>query len=262
MRVLMRRLFIVACLTTASLFSSVRASQAPPRPTASTLENPQDEIGKLRGELFELRQQLIRKGILSDRSEGPLPVAGRPSAGDNGAPVIIVEFVDFECPFCARHSRTTLQQLRTRYIATKVVQYVIKNLPLEGIHTFALRGAVAAECGHRQSNYWPIHELLFDSPRRVTDVGSIALDIGLERTFFDKCVTDPSITAQVRQDMTEAERLAIQGTPSFVLGKRLADGISMQPQVILSGLQPIERFSAAIDAILSTTVVHDINTAK
>jgi protein-disulfide isomerase len=94
-------------------------------------------------------------------------LAATPSKGRADAPVTIVEFSDFQCPFCARHVRETLPQLEKEYIGTGKVRYVYRNLPLESIHSNAFRAAEAAACANESGKFWPLHARFFANQRTL-----------------------------------------------------------------------------------------------
>ena len=109
-----------------------------------------------------------------------IDVEGRPYFGPEDAPVTIVEFVDYECPFYGRHARETISQLRREYEGS--IKYVIFNFPISRIHPFADQAAEAAECAHDQGKFWEYHDLLFQN-QRALDVASLKLhaqNIGLD----------------------------------------------------------------------------------
>jgi protein-disulfide isomerase len=206
----------------------------------------QSEVDQLRDELRRLRRELARKGLIQDRENDAISIAGRPSIGDETAPIVVVEFTDFQCPYCIRHANTTLLQLRRQYVDTGVIQYVVKNLPLQELHPLSLRAAIAAECGFRQHKYWPLHDAMFSTSKRSPDPDRLAIESGLDRQAFDTCMNQSFAVAAVHSDMAEAERLGLDGTPTFVIGRRVGDGLSVQPEVMLSGAESIERFAAAL----------------
>jgi protein-disulfide isomerase len=212
------------------------------------------EIEQLQDELRQLRQQLTRKGLIDDHTRDAISIAGRPSIGVDTASVVIVEFADFDCPFCLRHARSTFPEIRRRFVETGVAQYVVKSLPLEEIHPGSLKAAVTAECLHRQNSYWPMRDVLFDAIAVRRDMMSVIRTAGVDTEKLSLCLGQPFASATIRNDIAEADRLGVQGTPTFVLGPRTNDGMSIQPTVVLSGLQSIERFAVAIEAVLGSRV--------
>ena len=186
---------------------------------------------------------------LSLRSQGkvivrlqPLPVIrvevstqGAPVRGAADAPVTLVEFSDFECPFC-KQAQPTLKQLLERYPGKVRIAY--RDFPLESIHPQARRAAEAARCAHDQGKFWEYHDALFTASPKLSadDLKRYATEVGLDGTKFDACVAGGSHKAAVQQDLDEGKELGITGTPAFFINGRP-----------LSGAQPLEAFTKVID---------------
>lgn len=158
-----------------------------------------------------------------------------PSKGPDDAVVTIVEFSDFQCPFCQR-VLPTIDEILTKYPTQ--VRFVFRNLPLS-IHPRAQAAAEAAACANNQGNFWDYHDLIFATPRELSDedLERYASEIGLDMAAFSQCVKNRETQPIVDLDMATAEHLRISGTPSF-----LVNGIP------LHGAQSIEAFSEIIDA--------------
>ena len=186
---------------------------------------------------------------LAEPSELPQEVdveEGTHTLGSDDAPVRIVEFSDFECPFCARFHEGTLPLLKERYIDTGLVHFSYRHLPLEFIHASARGAAIASECAAQQQQFWPYHDVLFEDISRWSGGGepalvAIAAEIGLNESAFSACIKDDSgeLGDIVDRDLAAAESAGISGTPSF----------SVNGQVI-SGAQPFAAFASIIDAEL------------
>lgn len=166
-----------------------------------------------------------------------------PIKGDQDAPVTIVEFSDYECPFCARFYSDTLEQLEQRYIETGQVKFQYRDFPLNNIHPHAQKAAEAAECAQDQGEYWAMHDLLFERgvSGGVTSFKQYAADIGLDGQEFADCLDGGVHADEVAQDMREGQQLGIRGTPGFLVNGRL-----------ISGAQPLSAFEQAIEAELAT----------
>jgi protein-disulfide isomerase len=161
--------------------------------------------------------------------------------GDPNAKVTIVEYSDFQCPFCGRWARDTLPQILQTY--GDKVKIVFKHLPLP-FHQFAQKAAEAAECAGKIGGakaFWAMHDKLFQVglPQGRLDVASLkqfAKEIGLDEKRFSQCL-DTGETAQiVMEDMNESQRLGIRGTPTFFI-----NGIPVR------GALPFESFKQVID---------------
>lgn len=166
-------------------------------------------------------------------------VRGRPARGPAGAKVTIVEFTDYECPFCGRHFQQTYPRLVAEY--GERTRYVIRNMPLTNIHPRAQKAAEAAECAYDQGTFWEYHDALFSHQQalEVAQLKQYAIDLGLNATVFNSCL-DGGVKADiVRRDAEDAQRYGVTGTPTFFINGR-----------VLVGAQPYETFRSAIESAL------------
>ena len=164
---------------------------------------------------------------------------GAPIRGAADAPVTVVEFSDFECPFC-KQTHPTLKQLLERYPGK--VRLAYRDFPLDSIHPQARRAAEAARCAQDQGKFWEYHDLLFtQSPQLAPeDLRRYAGQVGVDVTKFDSCLAAGTHKAAVQQDLDEGIRLGITGTPAFFVNGRT-----------LTGAQPLEAFTKLIDQELA-----------
>jgi protein-disulfide isomerase len=181
----------------------------------------------------------------------PVVVAGAPRKGSDDAGVVIVEYADFQCPFCGEFARRTLPEIERKYVAPGLVQVVFKHLPLQEIHPQASMAAETAECASQQGKFWEVHDLLFadqrlDGSSLVAKVRSAQLDI--ER--FSECVRGPG-AEKVRADLAGARAAGISVTPTFYIGRRQADG-TVKVERVLTGARDFNAFAATLDSMLST----------
>jgi protein-disulfide isomerase len=168
--------------------------------------------------------------------------------GAADAPVTIIEFTDLQCPYCARFARTTFPQLRTLYIETGKVRFASRDFPLP-FHPFALPAAIAARCAERQGKYWEFREAVFQRQGELArePYDDIASSLGLDRAQLASCRKDPTVRERVEGDVALGQSTGIDGTPSFVIGRRVGDHFEAD---VVSGALPIEAFAAKIDALL------------
>ena len=164
--------------------------------------------------------------------------------------IAIVEFSDFQCPYCAKHATDTFPTLKKELIDTGKARYVSMALPLTTIHPFAESAAVAAECAARQGRYAAMHDALFANQQGLASAfknnfTEQAHAIGLDAATFDACMGGPDALAAVKADAAEAQRLKANSTPSFFVGKQRADG----------GIDLLKRIGGAAPAdVLVSTV--------
>jgi protein-disulfide isomerase len=176
----------------------------------------------------------------------PAPIAPADDArvlGDPGAPVTIVEFSDYQCPFCARHFEETWPQLRDEYVGTGRVRYVFKDFPIVSIHPEAPKAHEAARCAGEQGAYWAMHERLFagqadwsGNPEHVVTFKAYAVELELDTGAFDACLDEGRYAGAVNADLAEGRNLGVNATPTLFV-----DGYP------LVGAQPYQVFEMAID---------------
>jgi len=173
-----------------------------------------------------------------------------PVKGDPDAPVTVVEFSDFQCPFCARFFTQTLPALQENYIDTGKVKLVYKDLPLVTLHPNVKPVHVAAECADEQGKFWEYHDALFEkqsewqrlSPSDLqTTLVQYADDFGLQTASFEACLNSPEMLEEVNADFLQASQYGATGTPTFFIGNE-KDGY-----IKLVGAQPFSAFQAVID---------------
>jgi protein-disulfide isomerase len=181
----------------------------------------------------------------------PISLEGAATAGSSSAKAAVIEYSDYQCPFCARFARDTEPALRKEYVETGKVLFAFRHLPLEQIHAFALKAAESAECARRQDKFWSMHALLFEDPKalELPMLRQRAIRSGLDVKAFDRCLAGQALD-RVREDAASAQALGITGTPAFLLGEVLPDG-RVKVTRRLSGALPIEQFRAALDALLA-----------
>jgi protein-disulfide isomerase len=168
--------------------------------------------------------------------------------GSAEAQVMIIEFTDLQCPYCARFARDTWPLLRERYVDTGKIRFATRDLPLP-FHAFALPAAVAARCAGQQGKFWEYREALFHDQSLLGHERYVELagTLGLDTTRFESCRADPAMLATVRADAALAASSGIASTPSFVIG-RVVNG-EFEGEV-MSGAQPFEVFQQRLDLLL------------
>jgi len=171
-----------------------------------------------------------------------------PFFGDENAPITIIEFSDFECPFCARFYSQTLPQLKSEYGDTIIFYY--RHFPLSQIHPEAEPSARAAECANDQGKFWEFHDLLFENQQlwaRGDAEGTFknfAQQLSLDTSEFNSCFDSGKHKSKVQKDLQDGISAGVSGTPTFFVGND-KDGYTK-----LVGAQPFGAFQAAIEAAL------------
>ena len=178
-----------------------------------------------------------------------------PVIGDPNAPISIIEFSDFQCPFCARFHIQTLPSILEEYVDQGKVKLIFRDFPIQNIHPNALPASVAAECANEQDKFKEMHDELFDNQKEWSGLetanamllfSKYALEIGLEQEIFDSCLTNGKYIEEIRNDLNDGRNYGVSGTPGFFIGN---DQIGY---VELKGAQPFESFKKVIDAQLNT----------
>ncbi len=196
---------------------------------------------------------LAPEPAVASSEEISIATTGAPSIGAADAPVVIVEFIDYQCPFCAHHFRTTLPVLREQYVDTGKLRYVVRHFPLEAIHDKAFKAHEAAHCADEQGHYWPMHERLLTHQEVVDRDGLIAMAeaVGLDRKAFVACLDSGRQAAAVRADIAAGNAAGVSGTPSFFLGLGGPGVNDIRVVKKISGAQTLSVFQREIDALLA-----------
>jgi protein-disulfide isomerase len=171
--------------------------------------------------------------------------------GSASAQVAIVEFTDFECPYCARHFRDVFPQIKKTFIDTGRVRYYTRNYPLD-FHSSAKPAAIAAFCAGKGGKYWQMHDKLFAGGGRALNPDfyrEAAHELGIDAATFSACLTGLTSSQQVDADVQYATSVGVSGTPKFYIGR--IEGNRIVDAVELSGARSFEVFSSAIDSRLS-----------
>lgn len=172
-------------------------------------------------------------------------IESAPSLGSVDAPVTIVEFSDYQCPFCQRHYQQTYSQIKENYIDSGMVRYVMMDFPLNSIHPEAQGAAEAAHCVRDQLGdeaYFEYHDVLFENQQTLSEANYIlwAGELGVSGTEFTECLDSGKFADLVNENQVYGQQLGITGTPGFFINGKL-----------VSGAQPYSVFEQAIEAELS-----------
>ncbi len=196
------------------------------------IRSQQREILARLGEIEKKLERSARPA--SARASGPnperayeLPVGGSPVKGPEHAPVTIVEFSDYQCPFCAR-SEGLVQQALAAYPTQ--VRLAFKHYPLTSIHPQAMDAALAAVAAQRQGRFWEMHEKLFANQRALgrDQLLQYARELGLDLPRFEADLASPEVKAQVTADIQLARRAGVRGTPTIFVNGRLLQNRSLE----------------------------------
>ena len=178
-----------------------------------------------------------------------ISVAGAPARGGADAIVTLIEFSDYECPYCIRHFQQTMPQIDARYIKTGQIRYVFRDNPIDQLHPESIRAHVAARCALEQNKFWDLHVRLFTRPgsHQPADLEARAAEAGLNLSAFRACVASNKYVGAIHASGEQAGSLGANGTPAFFIGLR--DPKTDEVTIIraLSGALPFKDFQAALD---------------
>jgi protein-disulfide isomerase len=168
--------------------------------------------------------------------------------------VVLVEFGDYECPFCARHATDTAPRLEHDFVDTGLVRHAFFSFPLP-IHPNAQKASEAAECAAQQGKFWEMHNKLFANQTALQVPGLIesAVAIGLDKERFTQCLESDATATIVQRAREEGLRLGVNSTPAFFVGIETADG---HVELIrrINGALPVEEFKRAFAEVLPNRV--------
>ncbi|PIN85123.1 MAG: disulfide bond formation protein DsbA [Candidatus Diapherotrites archaeon CG11_big_fil_rev_8_21_14_0_20_37_9] len=174
--------------------------------------------------------------------------------GSDDAEIVIIEYSDYQCPFCRSWYNQSKSQLNEEYIDTGKVQFIYKDFPLN-FHPMAQPYAEAARCAGGQGKYWEMHDKIFDEQSKFgqgtisnltqEDIKTWASDLGLDTGEFNSCLDSGKYTQEIQANLSEGQQVGVSGTPSFIIGKR--DGTGQ----LIVGAQPYATFKSAIEALLN-----------
>jgi len=201
---------------------------------------------------------VIRSSITDDTPEGTPPelagqtvsVVGSASMGELSAPVGVVVFSDFECPFCGKFAQETQSVLTERFIKTGKVRLAFRHFPL-AMHKNAQLAARAAECARPERRFWEFHDVLFSNQKTINkdELPRLGREAGLSDTWW-ACASGSNTgsTDLVVRDLAEANALGIVSTPTVLIGALTNDMIEVQ--TVIGGAKPAADFIAAIERLL------------
>lgn len=164
------------------------------------------------------------------------------SLGVDTAPVTIVEYSDYQCPFCGKFHDETFLQIKTNYIDTGKVKFYYKHFPLESIHPLAVPASLAAECAGEEGKFWEYHYKIFENQQSLSllNLQRWAEDLGIDGAKFKNCFNNERYSSKIKEQFREGADNGVQGTPAFFINGRE-----------ISGAQPFSVFEQLIESELN-----------
>jgi len=199
------------------------------------------------GKIISWKQELEEMGATGEQYKQPSKIDMKalsdddPYKGSKNAPITIVEFSDFQCPYCARFHLQTFPQIEENYIKKGKVKFVYRDYPLP-FHSSAQKAAEAAECADEQGKFWEMHNIIFENQQSLSieNLKSLAKKLNLDSNKFNDCLDSGKYASEVQKDMADGSAVGVTGTPGFIINGEL-----------ISGAQPYEVFQQIIEAKLN-----------
>ena len=221
----------------------------------SNLNSNQISEEDLQEAITKLELKMLQNQLPTKQPQLPVKISADndPIIGNPDAPITIIEFSDFQCPFCAKFHSQTLPLILEEYIEQGKVKLVFRDFPIQSIHPNALPASIAAECANEQGKFKEMHDMLFDNQNEwnkqdtvdaLSSFSQYATNIQLEQETFDSCLTNGKYIEEIKKDLDDGRNYGVSGTPGFFVGN---DQIGY---VELKGAQPFESFKKIIDAQL------------
>lgn len=182
-----------------------------------------------------------------------IEVGNMPVQGNQNAKVAIVEFTDYQCPYCERLFSGTFPQVKKDYIDTGKVKYFVMDFPLTQIHAQAQKAAEAANCAEEQGKFWEMHDKIFNNQSAigVDDLKKYAGELGLNTSQFNSCLDDGKYADSVKKEQQAGEKYGVQGTPASFVG--IVSGNTVKQAIQVSGAIPFETFKSTIEDVIKKT---------
>jgi protein-disulfide isomerase len=240
-------LVLIGFLTT---HAGLSQSNADLKKDIQALKDGQQAIQK---DLQEIKRLLAaRPAAGADQALNALvDTKGNPSRGDTNAKLTLIEFSEFQCPFCGRHVKDTYPAIDKEYIRTGKAKFVFRDLPLESIHKNAFKAAEAAHCAGEQKKFWQMHDRLFDNQKSLEPamLTAHAQAIGLDAGKFQQCLQSGKYAGDIRRDIADANKIGITGTPTTVIGVTQPNDSKIKVLRVIKGAQPFATFKEALDTV-------------
>lgn len=247
-RLVLPSMALIGCLLAVPL----SARQEPAAPDlAGDIATLKESVKAIQKDLQEIKALLLARPTAGPPASVVLDPGSNQFKGEPTAKLTLIEFSDYQCPFCARYVRDTYPQIEKEYVETGKLRYVFLDLPLESIHKLAFKAAEAANCAGEQGKYWEMHDRLFENQKALEPWTAHAEAVGLDVADFETCLASGKQAEEIRRDMAEARKAGITGTPGFFLAYTDPKTSTVRTVASLKGAQPFAAFKAEIDRLLA-----------
>jgi len=205
--------------------------------------------------IAKLELKILEKQLPKNQPTLPLKISAgnNPIIGNPDAAITILEFSDFQCPFCAKFHTETLPTIMEEYIDKGTVKLVFRDFPIQNIHPNAVPASIAAECANEQGKFKQMYHTLFEKQKEwnnletsyaITIFNQYASEMKLDEEKFDTCIRNAKYLEEVQKDLNDGRTYGITGTPGFFIGNEKIGFVE------LKGAQPFESFQKIIDSQL------------
>ena len=246
----MIRKFMAATITVAALMMAMPVAHADMTP--AQVQEMLDELKGIRSALEKLAPNAAPAAQpqepVSDKVSMAMPVNAY-EIGKTGAPLVMIEYTDLQCPFCQQFHNTAFDEIKKNYIDTGKVLYVSRDFPLD-FHPWARPAAIAARCAGDQGKFWELRNTLQTNADKLSKemIAQHAKDLNLDMKKFQACADSDFYTADINKQIAEGTAAGVSGTPSFVIGKVVngqLDGVR------IVGAMPYSSFDSKLKELLS-----------
>ncbi len=244
----MKKFFVYATLFAALPLGAQKTNEKTPM-----TRQQGDEILQ---ELRQIRQLLEKpaKPVSAPQEDAPTrariaDLSGVPMLGSNNAPLTIVEYTDYQCPYCQRFHVTGFVELKKAYIDTGKVRFFSKDMPLD-FHPNAMRAAMAARCAGEQGKFWELRDTMGANPNSLDmeHIVGFAANLKMDTGALRACIDGGKYKERVQSDVLEAMKIGANGTPTFIVGKSVGNGVDGE---LVVGAMPFQMFDAKLKELLA-----------
>ena len=242
---------VVLLFVCAAFAPPARAQQVTTEELKKQVDALSQSVQAMQKDLQEIKAFLQGRVPPARAQSVVLDLGGHPFRGENTARLTLVEFSDYQCPFCGRFVRETVPQFDKEYVQTGKVKYVFLDLPLESIHATAFKAAEAAHCAGEQGKFWEMHDRLYANQQALEPWTPHAQALGLDVAKFDECLSSGRQAARIRADVAVAQKAGLTSTPSFVLAYTDPKSATVSSVAVMIGVPPYAALKTAVDKLLA-----------
>jgi protein-disulfide isomerase len=205
-------------------------------------------------ELRQIRQLLEKQGRPAQQAQDEAPtrakiadLTGVSMLGKKDAPLTIVEYTDYQCPFCQRFHVAAFPELKKNYIDTGKVRFYSKDMPLD-FHANAMRAAMSARCAGEQGKFWELRDVMGQNPNQLDmdHIAGFADALKMDSKALRACVDSGKYKDPVQADVLEAMKIGANGTPTFIVGKSVGNGVDGE---LVIGAMPFQVFDEKLKSL-------------